>query len=91
VGPSASVDAVHAPDWTTSECMLTKTIASGRGSRPNSDVQNVTGVPSISFADFARELTALQDLLARRCRARRRAGSRLATCRAKWLSATSPY
>jgi uncharacterized protein YbjT (DUF2867 family) len=34
--------------------MLTETIASGHGSRPNSDVQNVTGVPSISFADFAR-------------------------------------
>jgi hypothetical protein len=34
--------------------MLTETIASGRGSRPNSNVQNVTGVPPISFADFAR-------------------------------------
>ena len=31
------------------------------------------------------------DLRAKRCSARRRAGSRLATCRAKWLSATSPY
>jgi hypothetical protein len=40
--------------WATSERMLTETIASGRGSRPNSDVQNVTGVPPISFADFAR-------------------------------------
>ena len=35
-------------------CMVTETIASGRGSRPNSDVKNVTGVPPISFADFAR-------------------------------------
>jgi hypothetical protein len=34
--------------------MLTETIASGHGPRPNSDVQNVTGVPPISFADFAR-------------------------------------
>ena len=33
---------------------LTETIASGHGSRPNSDVQNVTGVPPASFADFAR-------------------------------------
>ncbi len=34
--------------------MLTETIASGHGARPNDDVQNVTGVPPISFADFAR-------------------------------------
>ena len=34
--------------------MLTETIASGHGSRPNNDVQSVTGVPPISFADFAR-------------------------------------
>jgi uncharacterized protein YbjT (DUF2867 family) len=34
--------------------MLTETVASGHGSRPNDDVQNVTGVPPISFADFAR-------------------------------------
>jgi nucleoside-diphosphate-sugar epimerase len=34
--------------------MLTETIASGHGSRPNSHVQSVTGVPPISFADFAR-------------------------------------
>jgi hypothetical protein len=34
--------------------MLTETIASGHGSRPNNDVQNVTGVPPIRFADFAR-------------------------------------
>jgi uncharacterized protein YbjT (DUF2867 family) len=34
--------------------MLTETVASGRGSRPNDDVQNVTGVPPISFAEFAR-------------------------------------
>ncbi len=33
---------------------LTETIASGHGSRPNSDVQNVTGVPPIRFASFAR-------------------------------------
>lgn len=34
--------------------MLTETIASGHGSRPNNDVQNVTGAPPISFASFAR-------------------------------------
>ena len=34
--------------------MLTETIASGHGSRPNNDVHNVTGRPPISFADFAR-------------------------------------
>jgi hypothetical protein len=34
--------------------MLTEAIASGHGTRPNDDVQNVTGVPPISFADCAR-------------------------------------
>jgi uncharacterized protein YbjT (DUF2867 family) len=34
--------------------MLTETIASGHGSRPNNDVHNVTGKPPISFAEFAR-------------------------------------
>jgi uncharacterized protein YbjT (DUF2867 family) len=34
--------------------MLTETIASGHGSRPNNDVHNVTGTPPISFTDFAR-------------------------------------
>jgi uncharacterized protein YbjT (DUF2867 family) len=34
--------------------MLTETVASGHGSRPNNDVQSVTGAPPISFADFAR-------------------------------------
>ncbi len=34
--------------------MLTETIASGHGSRPNNDVQKVTGMPPASFADFAR-------------------------------------
>jgi hypothetical protein len=33
---------------------LTEVIAAGHGSRPNRDVQNVTGVPPASFADFAR-------------------------------------
>jgi uncharacterized protein YbjT (DUF2867 family) len=33
---------------------LTETVASGHGSRPNRDVENVTGRPPISFADFAR-------------------------------------
>jgi uncharacterized protein YbjT (DUF2867 family) len=34
--------------------LLTETVASGHGSRPNNDVQNVTGMPPISFDDFAR-------------------------------------
>ena len=34
--------------------MLTETIASGMGSRPNDNVQKVTGAPPIKFADFAR-------------------------------------
>jgi hypothetical protein len=38
--------------------MLTKTIASGHGSRPNSDVEKASGVASTSFADFARRTAA---------------------------------
>ena len=34
--------------------MLTETIASGQGSRPNDTVQQVTGAPPTKFADFAR-------------------------------------
>jgi len=34
--------------------MLTETIASGMGSRPNDNVQKVIGAPPIKFADFAR-------------------------------------
>jgi uncharacterized protein YbjT (DUF2867 family) len=34
--------------------MLTETIASGMGSRPNDTVEKVTGAPPITFADFAR-------------------------------------
>ena len=34
--------------------MLTETIASGMGARPNDNVQKVTGAPPIKFADFAR-------------------------------------
>lgn len=34
--------------------MLTETIASGMGSRPNDNVQKVTGAAPIKFADFAR-------------------------------------
>ncbi len=33
---------------------LTETIASGMGSRPNDNVETVTGAPPIRFADFAR-------------------------------------
>jgi uncharacterized protein YbjT (DUF2867 family) len=38
--------------------LLSETVASGRGSQPNGDVQQVTGTPAISFADFARRTAA---------------------------------
>jgi uncharacterized protein YbjT (DUF2867 family) len=38
--------------------MLTDTIASGRGSRPNDDIEKVTGAPPRSFTDFARRTAA---------------------------------
>jgi hypothetical protein len=44
--------------------MLTETIASGRGSRPNDDIEpndvieKVTGAPPTSFTDFARRAVA---------------------------------
>jgi hypothetical protein len=38
--------------------MLTETIASGRGSRPNDDVEKVTGAPPTSFTNFARGTAA---------------------------------
>jgi uncharacterized protein YbjT (DUF2867 family) len=38
--------------------MLTETIASGRGSRPNDDIEKVTGAPPTSFTDFARRVGA---------------------------------
>jgi hypothetical protein len=38
--------------------VLTETIASGRGSRPNSDVEKATGAAPASFADFARRTAA---------------------------------
>jgi uncharacterized protein YbjT (DUF2867 family) len=34
--------------------MLTRTIASGMGSRPNDNVQKITGAPPTSFVEFAR-------------------------------------
>lgn len=34
--------------------MLTETIASGNGSRPNDNVEKITGAPPTNFADFAR-------------------------------------
>jgi uncharacterized protein YbjT (DUF2867 family) len=38
--------------------MLTETVASGRGSRPNDDVEKVTGAPARSFTEFARNTRA---------------------------------
>ena len=38
--------------------VLTETIASGHGSRPNSDVEKATGAAPTSFADFARRTAA---------------------------------
>ena len=40
-------------DYTTMLRLLTSTVASGNGSRPNDDVLTVTGRPPISFVDFA--------------------------------------
>jgi hypothetical protein len=34
--------------------MLTETVASGKGSRPNDNVENVTGAHPIRFFEFAR-------------------------------------
>jgi uncharacterized protein YbjT (DUF2867 family) len=38
--------------------MLTETVASGRGSRPNDDIEKVTGTPPRNFTDFARRTAA---------------------------------
>jgi uncharacterized protein YbjT (DUF2867 family) len=38
--------------------MLTETVASGRGSRPNDDIEKVTGASPVSFTDFARRAAA---------------------------------
>jgi uncharacterized protein YbjT (DUF2867 family) len=38
--------------------MLTETVASGHGSRPNDDVEKVTGAPPTRFTDFARRTAA---------------------------------
>jgi uncharacterized protein YbjT (DUF2867 family) len=37
---------------------LTETVSSGRGSRPNGDVEKVTGAPPGNFTDFARRAAA---------------------------------
>jgi hypothetical protein len=34
--------------------MLTETVAAGNGSRPNDNVERVTGSAPVTFADFAR-------------------------------------
>ncbi|MGD0559272.1 MAG: NmrA family NAD(P)-binding protein [Streptosporangiaceae bacterium] len=38
--------------------ILTETVSSGRGSRPNGDVEKVTGAPPRNFTDFARSAAA---------------------------------
>jgi uncharacterized protein YbjT (DUF2867 family) len=38
--------------------ILTETVAAGRGSRPNGDIEKVTGAPPTSFTDFARRTSA---------------------------------
>jgi uncharacterized protein YbjT (DUF2867 family) len=38
--------------------ILTETVSSGRGSRPNGDVEKVTGAPPRNFTDFARSTAA---------------------------------
>ena len=37
---------------------LTETVSSGHGSRPNDDVEKVTGAPPRNFGDFARRTAA---------------------------------
>ena len=51
----AMVAAGVALDYTKMLRLLTSTVASGNGSRPNDDVLTVTGRSPISFADFAVE------------------------------------
>ena len=41
-------------DYGVMLCWLTGTIISGNGSRPNADIEKVTGRPPITFQDFAR-------------------------------------
>jgi hypothetical protein len=38
--------------------ILTESIACGRGSRPNGDVEKVTGAPPRNFTDFAERTAA---------------------------------
>jgi uncharacterized protein YbjT (DUF2867 family) len=38
--------------------ILTETVSSGRGSRPNGDVEKVTGAPPRNFTDFAKRTAA---------------------------------
>lgn len=38
--------------------LLTENIASGRGSRPNSDIEKASGTPPTNFADFAQRTGA---------------------------------
>jgi hypothetical protein len=45
---------VPAEDYAVMLRWLTGTIISGNGSRPNDDIQKVTGRPPITFQDFAR-------------------------------------
>ena len=46
--------------------MLTETIASGNGSRPNDNVEKITGAPPTNFADFARRTAHGVDISALR-------------------------
>jgi uncharacterized protein YbjT (DUF2867 family) len=49
-----SVAAGVPPEYGETLRTLTETVASGNGSRPNDNVEKVTGTPPTSFADFAR-------------------------------------
>jgi uncharacterized protein YbjT (DUF2867 family) len=50
----ASIAAGVPADYSAMLALLTETIASGHGSRPNNDIQHVTGVPPTTFIDFVR-------------------------------------
>jgi hypothetical protein len=53
----SSIAAGVPADYTDMLRLLTETIGAGHGSRPNNDVESVTGAPPTSFADFVRRST----------------------------------
>jgi hypothetical protein len=50
----ASIAAGLPADYSAMLALLTETVASGHGSRPNNDIEQATGVPPTTFTDFVR-------------------------------------